>query len=138
MKKNIHDYSDIMDIERPTFNINRMSVYDRAAQFAPFAALTGHQDAVDEVARLTEKKQELSENYKDLLDYKLIEIIKNINQNSIVKVTYFKNDLKKSGGEYITQNLKIKKLDFNSKKIIFEDKFELGIRNIIDIELIKK
>ena len=138
MKKNIYDYSDIMDIERPTFNINRMSVYDRAAQFAPFAALTGHQDAVDEVARLTEKKQELSENYKDLLDYKLIEIIKNINQNSIIKVTYFKNDLKKSGGKYITQNLKIKKLDFNSKKIIFEDKFELDIRNIIDIELIKK
>lgn len=101
MSNNLHDYSDIINMERPKFeNRKKMSMLNRAAQFAPFAALSGHKEAVDEKTRLTERKIALSEDIRELLDYKLQEVERDLLQKPIIRVNYFVPDLKKDGGRY--------------------------------------
>ena len=96
-------YGDIIDMphyqseKRP-----RMSMYDRAAQFSPFAALTGHSDAIKETARLTDEFYEPSEEIKSLLNEKLLFLKSELSNEPKVSITYFKPDEKKSGGVYIT------------------------------------
>ena len=76
-----------------------MSIYDRAAQFSPFAALTGHEAAIKETARLTEEQVELDEDKQEELNEKLQTLIAYATEHPTVSVTYFKPDDKKTGGE---------------------------------------
>ena len=77
-------YEDIINMEHPTSKRHpRMTVYNRAAQFSPFAALTGHEEALKETARITDNKIELDENVKRELDYKLQQIL---NKNDFIKM----------------------------------------------------
>lgn len=134
MKNNIHDYSDIINIKRPDFKINKMSMQDRAAQFAPFAAVTGHKESVDEKARTTELKSEYFESHKENLDYKLNMIISKIDENPSIKIKYFLKDRYKSGGKYIVKPLRLKKIDYENKILIFSSGEKISIKNIEDIE----
>lgn len=81
----------------------RMSRYNRAAQFAPFAALTGYEEQVKEVARLTDKKIEIDDGLKEILSDKLNKINEVIKDNPKVEITYFVSDNKKNGGKYVSE-----------------------------------
>lgn len=127
-------YNDIIDLpyvkssKRP-----HMSIEDRAAQFAPFAALTGHKEAVDETARITEKRRILDEHIKVILDRKLSEIIADIHEKPLVDITYFVEDDFKEGGQYVTIKGRIKKIDEIERTIIFEDDTQVLIENVWEI-----
>lgn len=111
-----------------------MSMRDRAAQFAPFAALTGHAAAIAETARLTEDKIELDEYEIAALDTQLQLIYEHISEHPVISVTYFRPDNKKSGGAYLTKIGEVKKLDDYEKKLIFEDGVCVSIPDIIEIQ----
>lgn len=111
-----------------------MSLYDRAAQFAPFSALTGHDDAIKETARLTDKKLELDDYDKMLLDNKMTFILNHINEQPEITVTYFIPDTNKQGGMYLDFTGNIKKFDAVERKICFADKTEIFVDDIIEIK----
>ena len=100
--QNQHQYDDILNLPHPTSqNHPRMSLHDRAAQFSPFAALTGHEAAIKETARLTDDKQILSEDVIEKINGQLKIIAENIGAEQEITVTYFVPDSKKSGGAYV-------------------------------------
>ena len=112
-----------------------MAVADRAAQFAPFAALTGHDAVIRETARQVGRKIELSEDVKVELDRKIRELAENINKQPEIAITYFKPDEKKTGGEYITTCSKVKKIDEYRCVLIMENEDEILVDDIIQIFL---
>ena len=112
-----------------------MAVADRAAQFAPFAALTGHDAVIRETARQVGRKIELSEDVKVELDRKIRELSENINKQPEIAITYFKPDKKKTGGEYITTCSKVKKIDEYRCVLIMENEDEILVDDIIQIFL---
>ena len=134
MKKN-DNYQDIIDLPRHvSARRKQMSLHDRAAQFAPFAALTGHEAAVKETARLTELKIELDENEFAILDQKL-RFIEGQKEPTVVEFTYFLPDPWKDGGAYVDVQGKIKRIDRNQRKIRLEDGTEILINDILKINL---
>ena len=110
-----------------------MSLYARSAQFAPFAALTGYEDAVKETARETSEKIELDEEMKIILDGKIQILLEKIKRNVEVSITYFIEDLKKDGGKYVTVCGIIKRIDAYKQCIYLADNTEIPMDNIIDI-----
>lgn len=116
----------------------RMKRIDRAAQFAPFAAMVGHAAAVQETARYTEKKKILTETEMAVIDQQLQDIEYLMPEPVEVEVVYFEADLLKEGGKYITYRGEVKKMDPYEKKIIFMDGFELAINLIVEIIIIGK
>lgn len=127
-------YNDIINLphhiskKRP-----QMSLYARSAQFAPFAALTGYDDAVKETARQTNARIEIDEELKSILDSKLQIIIERINTKPEVSFTYFVPDIKKEGGKYLTVVGIVKKIDLYNQKIFLADNTQIPISEIIDI-----
>lgn len=112
MYDNIDKYKDIIDFPHHESRKHpRMSMSSRAAQFAPFAALTGFEDEIEETARLTSQRIELSEEKKEELNLKLQYLKMNIDKNIKVSIVYFVPDLKKEGGEYVSVTDCIKKID---------------------------
>ena len=113
----------------------QMPMEERAAQFAPFAALVGYEDAVEEMARLTDKRIELDEEAKNILDMKfqmLNEQLK-VQIHPQVTIMYFVPDLKKEGGKYIKISGTIKRIDEFKQLIVLDDKAEIPITEIISI-----
>lgn len=134
-----HKYEDIINMpHHVSTRYKQMSIESRAAQFAPFAALTGYGDEIKEASRLTDKKINLVDNEKDILNYKLQVIKKNIKNKPQVLIKYFIPDIKKSGGSYKIENKQIKKIDETLKKIIFMDNSYVLFENIINIKIINK
>lgn len=128
------EYEDIINLEHPTSKVHqRMSKEARAAQFAPFAALTGHDEAVKETERLTEKKKYIDENFKSILDEKILIIQDKIKNQPLVSITYFVPDNKKDGGKYITMTDYIKKIDTYERVIVLKNKVKIKFQDIIDI-----
>ncbi len=133
-----HRYDDIIDMPHYTpRNHARMSVENRAAQFSPFAALTGYGDAVGEAERLTQERAELSEQELELLDEKLSEILSCIDEKPQIKIEYFVKDKKKNGGEYVTFTGKLKKADSCSGTLVFLDGTVVSIKDIYKMEVVK-
>ena len=128
-------YEDIVDMphhvseKRP-----KMSMTDRAAQFSPFAALTGYEDAIKETARLTEEMCILDEDSKAELDRKLRELTAESKENREVSITYFQPDEKKSGGAYITTVGKIKKIDDVEHAVHLNNGKKIPIDFIVNVE----
>ena len=112
----------------------QMSRYDRAAQFSPFAALTGHDAAVREAARVTEEKVELDESEKEQMNQILAELLEKYQGHPPVSLMCFCPDQHKSGGEYRTIKGKIKKIDHTRQKIYLEDQESIGLEQIVKIE----
>ena len=126
------DYDDIINLPHHTsLKHSRMSMENRAAQFAPFAALTGHKEAILETERITEDKKCIDESLKEEINNELIKIVNN--NDIIVNVKYFIKDKNKSGGRYTYKVGKIKKIDKIKKIVIFEDKITIFIDDIIEI-----
>lgn len=126
----MNKYDDIIHLNRPKSNRPSMSIEARAAQFAPFSALVGYEESIKETSRITNEKHVLSQSKIDNINDKLNEI--KSNNIKRIKITYFIKDKKKSGGEYSTKEISIKKIDDYNKKIItnyevisFEDIFEI-------------
>ena len=131
-----HRYDDIINLPNPTSKKHpRMSLYDRAAQFSPFAALTGHEAAIKETARITDEFVEPDADKKQELDEKLqiIRMILADNKTAKVQMIFFKPDGKKSGGSYETITGNIKKIDEYKGLIVFDDKTTVKIEKVIDI-----
>ena len=108
----------------------RMSIEARSAQFAPFSALTGYDDVVKETGRLTQRKLELSEEQKINISLKLQEALDNKKE---VLIKYFIKDIKKQGGKYSEKTGIIKKYDQIKQMIIFYDKTQIEINNVVEI-----
>ena len=126
-------YEDIIDMPHHVSDRHpHMSVHDRAAQFAPFAALTGHGAAIAETARLTEEKHELDESQKAVLDQKLMNIMYNADEKN-VNVDYFVADERKSGGRYERFTGRIRRIDEYERVLVMEDGTVIPIDNIQDI-----
>ena len=127
-------YDDIISLpHHQSSERAHMSLHDRAAQFAPFAALTGYEDQLKETRRRTGQRIELDEGEKRQLDEKLQYVMRNDRIRENVAFTYFVPDPYKEGGEYVTKKGKIKKLDSYHKKIILEDFTEIPVEEIIEI-----
>lgn len=129
----MNNYEDIINLKHHvSIKHPQMSIMSRAAQFAPFAALTGYDESVKESARRTSKKIELDNDYKTILNKKLEYIIL-MNYKNKVSFVYFQKDLKKEGGKYIEKEGVIKKIDNIEGYIILEDKTKIKIDDIIEI-----
>ncbi len=131
---NKKNYDDIINLPNPTSKKHpRMSLYDRAAQFSPFAALTGHDAAIQETARLTDEKVELDEDTLNRLNEQLNIIRNYIGTNVIVSITYFVPDDRKSGGVYVTHSGAVKKIDEYERVIVMSDKKRIPMEQISEI-----
>lgn len=131
----IDKYKDMIYMDRPISKKHTpMPLENRAAQFAPFAALTGYDDAVNETSRLTVNKIELSEEKKAELDLTLSNLNSVITTNPKASITYFVPDSLKAGGDYVTVNASISKIDSVSRTIILMDRSVIAIDDIISIE----
>lgn len=127
-------YDDIINLSHHVSNKHpQMTLEVRAAQFAPFAALTGYEDAIYETARLTNERIELDEESKSILDNKIQIIKEQISTRPTISFTYFIPDLKKDGGKYVTVTGIVRKIDEYRQIIILEDKTEIPINEIISI-----
>lgn len=125
-------YDDIINLPHYELKFHkRMSMSERSAQFAPFAALTGYSDSVKEAGRTTSKKIILTDDEKNILDRKLNMALSLKNNNILIK--YFVADKTKIGGRYITIKNKIKKINTNLKEIILIDNKKIKIDDIVDI-----
>lgn len=133
------DYTDIIDMPHHTSaNHSSMSNLDRAAQFSSFAALTGYEQAVEEAARLTDGRLELSQEEINDLNYKMNYIMDNIVSCPRVEVVYFVPDEKKSGGRYVTLDIKIRKTDPVLRTITDVDNNVINIDYICKINIFEK
>jgi len=128
-------YEDIINMEYPNAEIENFFSDDvlRAAQFAPFSALTGYDDVISETARIVEKKIELDESAKEEIDRKLIYLKENMTFQKVA-VTHYVADKTKEGGKYVVKTGKIKRISNEEKKIVFDDKTEILIKNILKME----
>ena len=131
----MENYEDIINMEHHVSKKHpQMSLHDRSAQFAPFAALVGFDDMVEETARIVSQKIEINEEQKEKLDRKLNEIKAKIELEPVVIITYFVSDKFKEGGKYVTISEKIKKIDEYKKQIILENDSKIQIEDILEIE----
>lgn len=129
-----HKYDDIINMEHYKSKKHPpMSLYARSAQFAPFAALTGYEDAVTETAREVGERIDIDEELKNILDSKIQLLSEQIKKKYEIIITYFVPDLTKDGGTYINVTGIIKKIDTINQVITLEDKTEIPINEIIDI-----
>lgn len=132
MKKS---YDDMIDLPHPTSTKHpRMSAIDRAAQFSPFAALTGHEAAIKETARLTDSRIDLDEDTKVWLNMKIQIISDHLPEHPEVRITYFQPDKKKAGGSYETATNSVKKIDDIQRAIIMMDGQQIPIDDIYEID----
>lgn len=122
-------------MDRPKSKYPKMSMSDRAAQFAPFAALTGHKEAILEQQRTTQTKRILSNEEKLRINEKIIELM---NLKLKCRITYFEKDKTKSGGQYMESVLSFKRLDELNKILCFKENIQIQIDDIVDIEVLEK
>ena len=130
-------YDDIIDLPHPTSqNHPRMSLYDRAAQFSPFAALTGHHAAIAETGRLTDQRIELDESEIARVDAELQHLQELLPDRPTVSITYFVPDERKSGVSYRTITSEVKRIDAVAGVIQMADRQLIPIADVFSIEII--
>ena len=133
--KDAHKYDDIIRLPHHVSTRHpQMSIHDRAAQFSPFAALTGHDAAIRETERLTEEWGELDEDSKEQLDERLQMIREHLAERPEITFTFFQPDERKQGGAYRTITGKVKKIDEYEHRILLEDGTALMVEHLVSIE----
>ena len=140
-RKDPHRYDDILEIPyTKSRNRKQMSDYDRAAQFAPFAALTGYSESIAETGRYTEEFTEPGEQEKEELDRKLQILMKHQKEKPEVKIEYFVPDLYKEGGSYRIETVRLYRIDLQEKVLITTEKkkIDLGYITEIDSEIFRE
>ncbi len=129
------DYSDIINLpHHVSANREHMPIRDRAAQFSPFAALTGHDAAIEETARLTDEKPELDETEIEEINRKLANLLERIDNQPQAAVTYFIPDKLKAGGKCVTVTDKIKKIMPFERVLMLADGSVIPFEDIMNIE----
>lgn len=130
-------YEDIIHLPHyEPKNHKRMSLYKRAAQFAPFSALTGYGDSITEASRYTQKNIDLSEDASDQMDRRIIHLQEEIEKGMEPEISMvcFIPDDKKDGGTFVEIKGRLKKIDTFEKDLILQDGQRILIRNIVDID----
>ncbi len=128
------DYSDIIHLPHPVSKRHpQMSMIQRAAQFSPFAALTGYDASVKEEARLTESQETLGDDTIAVLNHRVAILRDHLQEHPLVSVTYFRPDSRKAGGEYLTIQGHIQKMDDYEHTILVENHQPIAIQYILDI-----
>lgn len=126
-------YEDIINLPHHVSSKRpQMPMLDRAAQFSPFAALTGYDDAIHETGRLTDQKINLSEEEKEALDRKQQILMERLGDHPALIVTYFVPDAKKSGGAYVTKSGNLKKIDEFERLMMLMDGTKIPLDNVAD------
>lgn len=129
-------YDDILHLPHPTSKRHpRMPIADRAAQFSPFAALTGHKAAIEETARVTDRRIELDEDAKEQLDQTLQLLLERIDEQPEITVTWFSPDKKKAGGQYHTATGKLKRIDTQESRLILTDGTQIPLEDLLEIRI---
>lgn len=129
-------YDDILHLPHPTSKRHpRMPIVDRAAQFSPFAALTGHKAAIEETARVTDRRIELDEDAKEQLDQMLQLLLERIDEQPEITVTWFSPDKKKAGGQYHTATGKLKRIDTQESRLILTDGTQIPLEDLLRIRI---
>ncbi len=135
----LYKYQDMIELPHHVSKTHaHMPVEDRAAQFAPFAALTGHYEAVKETERLTKERHELDEYWQLDLDRRFREIRGVQGIQPEVSITYFVPDPHKEGGAYVTATGCVKKIDEYERTVILEDGTRIRMEDILDCEPLPK
>lgn len=128
-------YGDIINLPHyEPKNHPRMAPEKRAAQFAPFAALTGYGDAVEEAARYTEREMTLSQDELEELDRKMSLLLARADRNPEIRILYFKPDEKKAGGSFLEARGRIKKIEYQRRHFLMEDGTKIPFDHIIDLD----
>lgn len=134
--KDANRYDDIINLpHHQSRERAHMSLHDRAAQFAPFAALTGHEEAIEETARITDEKIVLDESAVEVINEKLCEISQHLAEKWNVSITYFRPDALKKGGAYLTDVGTIKKIDSVQKLVVMDSGMKIAMEQIVEIEI---
>ena len=129
------EYDDIINLPHHVSTTRaHMSDINRAAQFSPFAALTGYDAAIKETGRLTDERVELDEYTKEHLNDRLQIIADQLKEHPEISVTYFQPDEKKDGGAYVTASGTVKKIDIYERIVLMTDDTTIPIYEIISIE----
>ena len=127
-------YDDILHLPHPTSKRHpRMPIVDRAAQFSPFAALTGHRAAIEETARVTDRRIELDEDAKEQLDQTLQLLLERIDEQPEITVTWFSPDKKKAGGQYHTATGQLKRIDSREGRLTLTDGNQTPLEDLLEI-----
>ncbi|MCQ2958870.1 MAG: hypothetical protein MJ198_01610 [Bacteroidales bacterium] len=129
------NYEDIINLPHHVSKKHpQMSMLSRAAQFAPFAALSGHNDAIKETARLTESQKNIDESNIDILNRKISYLYTRLDEMPFISITYFKPDEKKNGGSYQIIEGNLKEIDEYGQTLILTDKTRISIQSVFEIE----
>ena len=135
MREKRHPYEDILCVPRPTTHVRPpMPRQDRAVQFAPFAALTGHDAAIRETARITQARRQLTEDEKIRLDRKQQCLLEQVHQHPQVTVTYFQPDARKAGGAYQVFTGHVRALDTFRRLFRTVEGKDIHVDDIVDLE----
>lgn len=127
-------YDDIIRLPHPTSAKHpRMPLADRAAQFSPFAALSGHSAALAETARLTDRQIELSDDDKAVLDQKQRILLEHIKEHPEISVTWFRPDEKKDGGQYITTTGRLERIDEFNQVLLLAGDIKIPLIYVVDL-----
>ncbi len=128
-------YADIIGLPHHVSEVRRhMTPIERAAQFAPFAALTGYDDAISESARLTDEKTDLGDCAMAELNDQIRFLIDHIQEHPLITVTYFLPDTRKAGGEYVTVSGKLKKLKLFERELLLSDRPPIPLDDVLSLE----
>lgn len=129
-------YDDILNLPHHVSSTRpHMSMHDRAAQFSPFAALTGYDDTVKETARLTDERLELTADRINDLNQKVAFLKEHAEDRPQITVEYFILDGKKAGGKYVTLSGKFRRIDEYNHNMVFTSGEEIPLNDIFEIEL---
>lgn len=132
---NRNNYDDIIDLPRHISKVHsQMSISDRAAQFAPFSALTGYKDAIIEVDRYTQEFIELDDSEKEVIGQKLYILNEHKKENIQMEITYFEPDKKKKGGIYKKVQSVFKCYDELKDMIVLENNVKILVKYIIELK----
>ena len=131
------NYDDIKHLTRPQYDdLHPMSMHDRAAQFSPFAALVGYDDAVAETARLTDSRLELTEDEMFELNANLNRLLDSLDEQPQISVTYFVPDEKKSGGKYMEKVGVVRIIDSYAGELVFTDGVRIAVADMAALTFI--
>ena len=127
-------YDDIIDLPHPTSRVHpRMPMLNRAAQFAPFAALTGYGETIREAARLTDRRVELTEAEKAVINEGLTRLLPKLPAGA--RITWFVPDALKDGGRYVTEDVTVRRILPAEGRLLFEDGRSVDLDCVLEIEI---
>ena len=129
------NYDDIINLPHHVSSKHpQMSMMNRAAQFAPFAALTGHAAAIEETARLTDEQMELADEDNEILNQKMAYLRENLHEHPFVTITFFEEDGRKTGGAYKTVEGHLQNIDDYNMSLVLKTGETVFLKSIFDIQ----